>query len=156
MSKNYAIIIQFVLLVTTFYWSVAQRSDVYLRDIVCDVVEIPQSRMATTMSKPHFRGTRDTVSPLQRLDKLAMLNHEKKIGHRDCSQWAHSELTVTKKVTASRDWAVTWTVIELWPNRDWAVIILKMPWLSCDLAVTELWSSLDWAVTSPWLSCDLS
>ena len=57
----------------------------------------------------------------------ALLNiqvHEKKIGHRD--------LTVTKMVTASRDWAVT----ELWPSHDWAVIILKMPWLSCDLAVT--------------------
>ena len=47
--------------------------------------------------------------------------------------------------------AVTWAVIELWPSRDWAVIILKMPWLSCDLAVIELWPSRDWAVTSPWL-----
>ena len=75
--------------------------------------------------------------------------HEKKIGHRDCSRWAHSELTVTKMVTASRDWAVTWAVIELWSSRDWAVIILKMPWLSCDLAVTELWPSRDWVVTSP-------
>ena len=81
---------------------------------------------------------------------------EKKNGHRDCSPWAHCELTVTKMVTASRDWAVTWAVIELWPSRDWAVIILTMPWLSCDLAVTELWPSHDWAVTSPWLSCDLS
>ena len=91
----------------------------------------------------------------------------KKIGHRDCSPWAHSELTVssqwthrelavTKMVTASRDWAMTWAVIELWPSRDWAVIILRMLWLSCDLAVTELWPSRDWAVTSPWLSCDLS
>ena len=65
------------------------------------------------------------------------------------SQWAHRELTVTKMVTASRDSAVTWAVIELWPSRDWAVIILKMPWLSCDLAVTELWPRCDWAVTSP-------
>ena len=62
---------------------------------------------------------------------------------------AHHELTVTKMVTASRDWAVTWAVIELWPSRDWAVIILKMPWLSFDLAVTELWPRRDWAVTSP-------
>ena len=74
---------------------------------------------------------------------------------------AHRELTVTKMVTASRDWAVTWAVIALWPSRDWAVIILKMPavtspWLSCDIAVTELWPSRDWAVTSPWLSCDLA
>ena len=61
---------------------------------------------------------------------------------------AHCELTVTKMVTASCDWAVTWAVIELWPNRDWVVIILKMPWLSCDLAVTELWPLL--AVTEPW------
>ena len=62
---------------------------------------------------------------------------------------AHRELTVTKMVTASRDWAVTWAVIELWPSRDWVVIILKMPWLSCDLPVTELWPSRD-------LSCDLA
>ena len=73
---------------------------------------------------------------------------EKKNGHCDCSPWAHRELTVTKMVTASCDWAVTWAVIELWPSRDWAVIILKMPWLSCDLAVTELWPLL--AMTKPW------
>ena len=52
------------------------------------------------------------------------------------SQWAHGELTVTKMVTASRDWAVTWAVIELWPSRDWAVI-----------AMIELWPRRDWAVT---------
>ena len=46
---------------------------------------------------------------------------------------AHRELAVTKMVTASRDWAVTWAVTELWPSRDWAV--------------TELWPSRDWAVT---------
>ena len=80
------------------------------------------------------------------------INPWEKNGHRDCSPWAHRELTVTKMVPASRDWAVTWAVIELWPSRDWAVIILKMPWLSCDLAVTELWPRRDWAVTSP--SCD--
>ena len=74
-----------------------------------------------------------------------MITHEKKIGHRDCSPSAHGELTVTKMVTASHHWAV----IELWPGRDWAVIILKMPWLNCDLAVTELWPRRDWAVTSP-------
>ena len=61
------------------------------------------------------------------------------------SRWIHGELTVTKMVTASRDWAATWAVIELWPSRDWAVI-----------ALTELWPSRDWAVTSPWLSCDLA
>ena len=49
---------------------------------------------------------------------------------------AHRELTVTKMVTASRDWAVTWAVIELWPSRDWAVIILKMLTASCDLVIT--------------------
>ena len=49
------------------------------------------------------------------------------------SPWVHGELTVTKMVTASRDWAVTWAVIELWPSRDWAVI--------------ELWPRRDWAVT---------
>ena len=60
---------------------------------------------------------------------------------------AHRELTVTKMVTASRDWAVTWAVIELWPSRDGAVIILKMLTASCDLAVIEQWSRRDWAVT---------
>ena len=102
------------------------------------------------------------------LGKETTRAHEKKIGHRDCSPWrltvsspwAHGELTVTKMVTDSRDWAVTWAVIELWPSRDhtedavielwprrdWAV---TSPWLSCDLAVTELWPRRDWAVTSP-------
>ena len=79
-------------------------------------------------------GNIHTTSPMRK--KLATMT-------------AHRELTVTKMVTASRDWAVTWAVIELWPSRDWAVIILKMPWLSCDLAVTELWPRRDWAVTSP-------
>ena len=51
---------------------------------------------------------------------------------------AHRERTVTKMVTASRDWAMTWAVIELWPSRDWAVIILMMLTASCDLAMTEL------------------
>ena len=63
------------------------------------------------------------------------------------SRRIHGELTVTKMVTASRDWAVTWAVIELWlsrDRRDWAV---TEPWLSCDLAVTELWPRRDWAVT---------
>ena len=64
--------------------------------------------------------------------------------------WPPWLLTVTKMVTASRDWAVTWAMIELWPSRDWAMIILKMPWLSCDLAVTELWPSRDLAVTELW------
>ena len=56
------------------------------------------------------------------MEETLQVSHEKKIGHRDCSRWAYSELMVTKMVTASRDWAV----IELWPSRDWAVIILKM------------------------------
>ena len=49
---------------------------------------------------------------------------------------AHSELTVTKMVIASRDWAVTWAVIELWPSRD-----------HTEDAVIELWPRRDWAVT---------
>ena len=59
-------------------------------------------------------------------------------------RWVHGELSVT---TASRDWAVTWAMIELWPSRDWAVIAV---------AVTEQWSSGSGAVTtvvtvsSPW------
>ena len=79
--------------------------------------------------------------------ELSTYTHKKKNGHRDCSPWAHGELTVTKMVTASRDWAVTWAVIELWPSRDWAVIILKMLTASCDLVVIELWPRRDWAVT---------
>ena len=31
-------------------------------------------------------------------------------------------------VTASRDWAVTWAVIELWPSRDWAVTSPSRDW----------------------------
>ena len=69
--------------------------------------------------------------------------HEKKMA----TVTAHRELTVTKMITASREWAVTWAVIELWPSRDWAMIILKMLTASCDLAVIELWPRRDWAVT---------
>ena len=58
---------------------------------------------------------------------------------------AHRELTVTKMVTASHDWAV----IELWPSRDHTEDAVIELWLSCDLAVTELWPCHDWAVTSP-------
>ena len=66
---------------------------------------------------------------------------------------AHRELTVTKMVTASRDWAVTWAVIELWPSRDHTEDAVIELWLRCDLAVselavTELWPLL--AVTEPW------
>ena len=71
--------------------------------------------------------------------------HEKKIGHRDCSPWAHSELTVSSRWPKWSQPAVT----EPWPG----------PWLSCDLAVTEPWSHWrcrDWAVTSLWLNCDLA
>ena len=72
---------------------------------------------------------------------LLAMTHENKLA----TVTAHRVLTVTKMVTASRDWAVT----EPWTG----------PWLSCDLAVTEPWSC--WrcsqpAVTSPWLSCDLT
>ena len=49
---------------------------------------------------------------------------------------AHRELTVTKMVTASSDWAVTWAMIELWPSRD-----------HTEDAVIELWPRRDWAVT---------
>ena len=63
------------------------------------------------------------------------------------SRWVHGEHTVTKMVTASRDWAVTWVVIELWPSRDWTVIAVIELWPRRDLAVTELWPRRDWAVT---------
>ena len=45
---------------------------------------------------------------------------------------AYRQLTVTKMVTASRDWAV----IELWLSRD-----------HTEDAVIELWPRRDWAVT---------
>ena len=69
-----------------------------------------------------------------------VFTHEKKIGHRDCSPWAHCEA-----VWAHREFTVSsrgpkWSqpaVTEPWPGR----------WLSCDLAVTELWPRRDWAVT---------
>ena len=51
------------------------------------------------------------------LNFYIILSHEKKIGHRDYSPWAHGD----QNGTASRDWAVTWAVIELWPSCDWAV-----------------------------------
>ena len=79
-----------------------------------------------------------------------------KIGHRDCSPWAHGELTASSQWAhgdqnghsqpwLSCDVAVTepWSY---WRCRDWAV---TSPWLSCDLAVTELWPRRDWTVTSP-------
>ena len=72
------------------------------------------------------------------------------------SQWAHGDQNGHSQPWLSRDWAVTWAVIELWPSRDWTVIILKMLTASCDLAVIELWPRRDWAVTEPWLSCDLA
>ena len=40
---------------------------------VCDVVEIPQSRMATATSRPPARDIRDNVNPLKRFDQSAML-----------------------------------------------------------------------------------
>ena len=51
--------------------------------------------------------------------------HEKK---KLATVTAHRDLTVTKMVTASRDWAVTWAVIELWPRRDWAVTSPSRDW----------------------------
>ena len=68
-------------------------------------------------------------------------------GHRDCSPWAHGDQNGHNQPWLSRDWAMTWAVIELWPSRDWAVIILKMLTASCDRTVIELWPSRDWAVT---------
>ena len=70
-------------------------------------------------------------------------SHEKKLA----TVTDQGELTVTKMVTASCDWAVTWAAIELWPSRDWAVIAVIQLWLSYDLAVTDLWPRRDWAVT---------
>ena len=39
----------------------------------CDVVEIPQSRMATATSRLPVRDIRDTVNPLRGFDQSAML-----------------------------------------------------------------------------------
>ena len=67
--------------------------------------------------------------------------------------WEKKLATVTAQgeLTVSSPWP-KWSqpaVTELWP----------VPWLNCDLAVTEPWSywrCRDWAVTSPWLSYDLA
>ena len=64
------------------------------------------------------------------------------------SPWAHRELTVTKMVTASRDWAVIWAVIELWPSRDHTEDAVIELWPRRDWTVTSLWHLL--AVTEPW------
>ena len=50
MSNNCSIKINFVLPLTTFYGSGAQRSNV--NKCVCDVVEIPQSRKPISSTKP--------------------------------------------------------------------------------------------------------
>ena len=98
------------------------------------------SEIIVKISRELFYG----IVPLQ-LMWPHIVAHEKKIGHRDCSPWAHGELTVSSRWPK---WAQP-VVTEPWPG----------PWLSCDLAVTEPWSywrCRDWAVTSPWLSCDLA
>ena len=46
-----------------FYQSGVQKSDVYKRDVFCDVMEIPQSCMATAKSWPPVRDIQDTVNP---------------------------------------------------------------------------------------------
>ena len=119
-----------------------------------------------------------TFSPLLALCAgNSPVSHEKKIGHRDCSPWAHRELTVSSRwpkwsqPAVTEPWPGPWLSCDpavtepwsYWRCRDWAVTLL---WLSCELAVTELWPSRDWAVTSPsrdwaviigsWLSCDLA
>ena len=92
--------------------------------------------------------------------ELDIPSHEKKMGHRDCSPWAHGELTVSSRwpkwsqQAVTEPWPGPWLSCNLavaepwsyWRCRDWAV---TSPWLSCDLAVTELWPRRDWAVTSP-------
>ena len=84
----------------------------------------------------------------------------KKFGHRDCSLWAHTELTMSlrwpkwSQLAVTEPWPGPWLSCDLavtepwsyWGCCDWAVTLL---WLSCDLAVTELWPRRDWAVTSP-------
>ena len=40
---------------------------------VCDVMEIPQSRLATATSRPPARDIRDTVNPPRGFDQSAML-----------------------------------------------------------------------------------
>ena len=118
-----------------------------LCQLLADYACLPLAKMAHANFTRFLRLSRNLwrCPPTSTL----LIAHEKKIGHR--------ELTVSSRRPKWSQPAVTWAVIELWPSRDWAVIILKMLWLSCDrLAVTELWPSRDWAVTSPWLSCDLS
>ena len=83
--------------------------------------------------------------PMNNDGLLNIQAHEKKIGHRDCSQWAHGDQSGHSQPWLSCDLAMTepWSY---WRCRDWAV---TLPWLSCDLAVTELWARRDWAVTFP-------
>ena len=90
-----------------------------------------------------FREMSEKKHVFLNFQKLAGLPMRKKLA----TVTAHSELTVNSRWTKWSQPAVTWAVIELWPSI--AVIILKMLWLSCDLAVTELWPCRDWAVTSP-------
>ena len=83
---------------------------------------------------------------------LDLTPHEKKIGHRDCSLWAHGEFTVSSwwpkwsQPAVTKPWPGPWLSCDLAVTEPWS------PWLSCDLAVTELWPSRDWAVTSLWPS----
>ena len=90
-----------------------------------------------------------SVVAISKVLAIIVTNPWEKIGHRDCSPWAHSELTVSSRWPKWSQPAVTEPWPGPWLSRDWAVIILKMPWLSCDLAMTELWPSCDRSVTSP-------
>ena len=81
-----------------------------------------------------------------------LVTHEKKIGHRDCSRWAHGEFTVSSRwprwsqPVVTEPWPGPWLSCDLAVTEPWS------PWLNCDWAVTELWPSRDWAVTELWPS----
>ena len=101
---------------------------------VCDWNSLPHS-VATAPSIQAFKASvMSVVASKSRPDDFNLYPPMRK--KKLATVTADGELTVTKLVTASRDWAVTWAVIELWPSRDWAVI-----------AVIELWPHRDWAVT---------
>ena len=73
MSKNYVIIIQSVLPLIDVLSTTSAEKRCLQTGRVCDVVEIPQSRMATATSRPPARDIRDTVNPTRDFDQSAML-----------------------------------------------------------------------------------
>ena len=136
--KRYTINLWFIFCPSSLQWCMQCLIIMNRVTMARNCIEIPpQARLVMVNRLPMPAAGLNTNYCLPMRKKLATVT-------------AHAELTVTKMVTASRERAETWAVIEQWPSCDWAVIILKRPWLSCDIAVTDLWPCRDWAVTSQW------